>query len=303
MLTTLFSVSFTSCIDNEVSPVVEAIYAAQADLIAAQAGVQNAEAALLLAQAQSEEAQAAYTAAQTAQVEAYTAGIEEDNAYQALLHEQYLLELVAQTNLDVANAENALALAQVQFESDMAAAVAAMEAAGAQLAVGYAWDYAGAMQHANSLMQDLLGAKADLANAQLMQNGNVSWEFYLAQMQGNVATAIAAKADLETAIADMEAYIADPTTTEAIISGLKEQNLAYHDAIDAKNIEMQEQFNKIMAIYDENFVRDEFVLRYEEAQSDLAYAKAEKQDRLDWIEAAQGDIALWETQLADYPAA
>ena len=59
MLATLFSTSFTSCIDNEVSPLVEAIYAAQADLIAAQAAVQNAEAALRLAKATAEEAQAA----------------------------------------------------------------------------------------------------------------------------------------------------------------------------------------------------------------------------------------------------
>ena len=56
MLATLFSTSFTSCIDNEVSPLVEAIYAAQADLVAAQAAVQNAEAALRLARAEAEQA-------------------------------------------------------------------------------------------------------------------------------------------------------------------------------------------------------------------------------------------------------
>lgn len=303
MMTTLFSVSFTSCIDNEVSPVVEAIYEAQADLIAAQAGVQNAEAALLLAQANAAQAQADYTAAQTAQVEAYTAGIEEDNAYQALLHEQYLLELVAQTNLDVANAQNALELAQIQFEINMAAAIAQMEAAGVQLAVGYAYDYMWAMQHANGLMQDLLEAQADLASAQLMQNGSVSWEFYLAQMEGNVAVAIANKESLEDAIAAMEAYIANPSTPEAIISGLKAQNALYHDAMDAKEIEMQEQWNKIMAIYDENGVRDEFVDRYEDALAELNDAIAEKQIRLDDIEDAEGDIADWQLALDDYPTA
>ncbi|MFK5958985.1 MAG: hypothetical protein QM495_08975, partial [Lutibacter sp.] len=58
MLTTLFSISFTSCIDTNVDPAVEAIYAAQADLIAAQTAVQNAEADYLTAQAAAEQAQA-----------------------------------------------------------------------------------------------------------------------------------------------------------------------------------------------------------------------------------------------------
>ena len=303
MLTALFSVTFTSCIDNEVSPLVEAIYEAQADLIAAQAGVQNAEAELLLAQANATQAQADYTDAQAAQVAAYTAGIIATNAYTAAQREQYLLELVAQTNLNVTVAENNLALAEVQFEAQMAAAIAAMEAAGAQLAVGYAYNYMLAMNHANDIMYDLLGAKTDLANAQLMQNGDVSWEFYLAQMEGNVATAMANKANLETAIADLEAYIANPSTPEAIISALKAQNSLYHDQMDAKEIEMQVQFNKIMAIYDEAGLRDEFVDRYEDALDDLNEAIDEKEDREAWIADAQEDIADWQLALDDYPTA
>lgn len=304
MMVTLFSVSFTSCIDNEVSPVVEAIYGAQADLLAAQAAVQNAEAAYLLAQANAENAQAAYTTAQAAQVAAITAGIESENSFQALVREQELLQLVAETNLAVADAENDLALAQVQFEADMAEAIAAMEAAGAQLAVGYAFDYRWAMEAANSILSQKLSAENSLAQAMLLQTGGgVSYAYWLAQLQGNVTTAMADKANLETAIADLQAYMADPTTTEAVISGLKAQNLAFHDAIDAKTIEMQVQFNKIMVIYDEAGVRDEFVLRYEDALAELNSAIAEKQDRLDWIEAAQGGIDLWQLALDDYPAA
>ncbi|HSQ47980.1 MAG TPA: hypothetical protein VLM44_13795, partial [Lutibacter sp.] len=350
MMTTLFSVSFTSCIDNEVSPLVEAIYEAQADLIAAQASVQNAEAALLLAQANAVEAQAAsdaqvnedlaagqlailianagltdaqaalimaqaealadmtaaqvlgliaeagltdaqaamilaqasaledltaaqvaqllanagYTDAQTAYMLAQIARYESETAQNELVQEQLLLQLVAQTNLNVAAAQNALALAQITFQTQMAAAMAAMEAAGAQIAVGYAYNYANWMQHANGLMQDLLEAQADLASAELMQNGNVSWEFYLAQLQGNVATNMAAKANLETAIADLEAYIADPSTPEAIISGLKAQNVAYHEAMDAKEIEMQVQYNKIMELYQENGIRNDLDVRTED---------------------------------------
>lgn len=353
MMTTLFSVSFTSCIDNEVSPLVEAIYEAQADLIAAQANVQNAEAALLLAQAANEEANAALleaqataavsiaqgqlavllanagltdaqaaavlsaaegdlaqaladaglTEAQAAQILADIADQEADAEYTAAVREQQLLALAAQTSLDVANLQNELALAQVTFQTQMAAAIAAMEAAGAQLAVGYAWDYAMAMQHANGLMQDLLEAQADLASAQLMQNGNVSWEFYLAQMQGNVATAMAAKANLETAIADLEAYIADPSTPEAIISDLKAQNVAYHEAMDAKEIEMQVQYNKIMELYEQDGVRDELVSRTWDSLNEHNDAVNDKNDRLDWIEVAEGDIEDWELAISNYPAA
>lgn len=421
MITTLFSVSFTSCIDNEVSPLVEAIYEAQADLIAAQAGVQNAEAALLLAQANAVQAQAAaqaqanaslttgqlavlmanaaftnaqaalimaqanslasmtaaqvlnliaeagltdaqaaliiaqsnaiedmtaaqvlgliasanltdaqaamvlaqadavtamtdaqvaqmlanagYTDSQTAYMLAQIARYEAETAQNALVQEQYLLQLVAQTNLQVAAAQDALALAQINFQTQMAYAVAQMEAAGAQIAIGYAWDYAWAMQHANNLMQQLLGAKANLASAELMQNGNVSWEFYLAQLEGEVAIKMAAKADLETAIADLEAYIANPSTPEAIVSGLKAQSAMYEAAIDAKEVEMQVQYNKIMALYQENGVRNELDDRIFDSLDEHNYAVNEKNDRLDWIETAEDDIAFWQLAITNYPAA
>ncbi|MFO7673094.1 MAG: hypothetical protein R6V74_05235 [Lutibacter sp.] len=353
MMITLFSGTFTSCIDNEVSPLVEAIYEAQADLIAAQANVQNAEAALLLAQAANEEANAALleaqataavsiaqgqlavllanagltdaqaqailsaaegdlaqaladaglTEAQAAQILADIADQEANAEYTAAVREQQLLALVAQTSLDVAALQNELALAQIQFDVDMAAAIAAMEAAGVQLAVGYAWDYAYAMQHANGLMQDLLEAQADLASAELMQNGNVSWEFYLAQMEGNVATAMAAKANLETAIADLEAYIADPSTPEAMISDLKAQNIALQDAMDAKNVEMQVQYNKIMALYNQDNDRNQLVTDAMNALYNHNYAVGEKNYRLDWIETAEASIATWQLAIDNYDAA
>ncbi|WP_456463728.1 hypothetical protein, partial [Lutibacter sp.] len=81
MITALFSTSFTSCIDNEVSPLVEAIYSAQAGLMAAQTAVQNAEADLLTSQAAAAQANADLLAAQAAQVDAITAGIIADDAY------------------------------------------------------------------------------------------------------------------------------------------------------------------------------------------------------------------------------
>lgn len=303
MMTTLFSVSFTSCIDNEVSPVVEAIYEAQADLIAAQAGVQNAEAALLLAQANAAQAQADYTDAQAAQVAAYTAGIIADNAYEAAQRVQYLLQLVAQTNLNVTVAENNLALAQIQFETDMAYAIAQMEAAGAQIAVGYAYDYRYAMQAANDILLQKLNAEAALAQAELMLNGGVSWEFFLAQLEGTVATKTAAKADLVAAIADLQAYIANPTTPEAVLSGLKDQSAEYEAAIDAKLIEMAAQMTKIDAIDDVNDLRNELVDNYEAAKADLDYAVSVKVGLESDIAGWQENIDLWQLALDDYAAA
>ncbi|MFZ3273808.1 MAG: hypothetical protein WA143_06005, partial [Lutibacter sp.] len=248
-------------------------------------------------------ADAGLTDAQAAMILAQVANMEADAEYEAAVREQYLLQLAAETNLAVTEAENDLALAEVAFETQMAAAIAAMEAAGAQLAVDYATQYTSAMNDANNILLQKLSAEAQLASAELMQTGGVSWEYFLAQLEGEVAVKIAAKADLEAAIADLEAYIANPTTPEAVLSGLKAQSAEYQAAIDAKGIEMQVQYNKIMAIYDEAGVRDEFVLRYEDALAELNGAIADKQDRLENIELAEGDITLWETQLADYDAA
>jgi hypothetical protein len=306
MLTTLFSVTFTSCIDNEVSPVVEAIYEAQADLIAAQAGVQNAEAAFLLAQAEAEQARAALVTAQAAQVAAYTAGIVADNAYTAAQRVQYLLQLVAQTNLNVANLQNDLELAEVNFQTTLANAMATMKAAGMNIAVGYAWDYANAMQHANNLMSQLLGAKANLASAQLMQvtvGGNtVSQAYHLAQLQGNVTGYTADIANLTTAIAAMEAYIANPSTPEAVLSGLRAQKAAYEDAIDAKEIAIQVQQNKITALNNTEAVRDVLLDQFDDALVDHNDAVVDKNDLLTEIEDAQELVADLTVRKASYAA-
>jgi len=106
MITTLFSASFTSCIDNEVSPVVEAIYEAQADLIAAQSAVQNAQASFISAQADNEQAQAALLLAQA------------DAA--AALAQGELAVMLAQAGLT--DAQAALVMAQSASLADLTAA-------------------------------------------------------------------------------------------------------------------------------------------------------------------------------------
>jgi len=315
MIATLFSASFTSCIDNEVSPLVEAIYQNQAALIAAQTTVQNAEAALLDAQAAQAEANAAWNLANAAQVDAYTAGVLADNAYEALQREQFLLELIAQTNLDVAAAENALALANMQFEIDMAALVAELEEAGLQLAIEHALSYRFMMNAANDILYDKLQAEADLANAQLLQTEDdddniVSWAYALAHLEAAVTSKATEITNLEASIADMAAVIAamqanidDNSPIRDAIAALEVIGAGYDDDLAANTVAQAEQQNIIDAIYDEYASRNELIIRYEEALADLEYAQGEKEDLEDDIEGWEDDIEGWELALADYPTA
>ena len=305
LLTALLSVNFTSCIETDPSPIVEAIYAAQADLIAAQATVQTAEANYLAAQAAAEQANADLLTAQAANWDALTAGIVEGNAYAAAQNEQALLLLVAQTNRDVAAAQNALALANQQFEVDMAELVAELEAAGVQLAADYAYSYRYAMMAANDILEDRLDAEADLATAMLMVNADedVTWAYFLTQLEGDIAGYTATKAGLEAAIASMEAYMADPSTAEAQLSALQASYDDFEAMIDAKEIALQVKENEIMAIYDAHNSTNDIVDRYEDAEGDLNDMLSDKEDVEDDIADAQDDIADWTTDLADYAAA
>ena len=313
LATTLFSASFTSCIENEVSPVVEAIYEAQADLIAAQAAVQDAEATLLLAEANAQDAQAAVLEAQAAQYTALAAQIDANtetvsiaNANQLLVNEQNLLKLAAETALAVQNAQNELAVANANFNIEMAELAADLEALGAQIATEYAYAYRNAMNAANSILGEKLTAEADLAEAELMLTDygmdTFSWAYVIAKLEANIATAEAEKAALEAEIADLEAVMADPTSMEAIRSQLDADEDAIDDMIDAKEIEIAEQYNKIMAIYAENDVADEFVDRYEEALGDLEDAQDEKEGLEEDIADATADIADWTADWTTYDA-
>ena len=303
MLTTLFSVTFTSCIDNEVSPIVEAIYEAQADLIAAQAGVQNAEAAYLLAQAEAEQAQAAWTTAQAAQVDAYTAGIVETNSYNALRNEQAILLLVAQTNRDVAAAENAMELAQVTFEAAMQTAIAAMEAAGATIATGYATQYFTAMSEANNLMSQLLTAQGNLADAQLMLTGTVgseiSFAYHLAQLQNAVSLKQSEIAAGEAYIAIIEATATDPIAAKKIIDEKRiELRAQYEDLLQQE----QAQQNVIAALNFEVGDRNASVSQLASALADHNSAVGQRNTRLASIEIKEGQIDAYEIALVNADA-
>ena len=302
MITALFSTSFTSCIDNEVSPLVEAIYSAQAGLMAAQTAVQNAEADLLTAQAAAEQAQADLLAAQAAQVDAITAGIIADDAYDAAVREQALRVLAAQTDLDVATAQNDLAIAQANFDIEMAALMAQIQAAGVELAATYATQYSNTMTAANSTLSQRLTAEANLATAQLMQTGGVSWTYFLAQLEAAVFTNQANVTALEAAIANLEAYMQDPATPEAQFT-MWDDRIAELDALlAAKDAEKEAKMNEITALADLQDSRDEIVTRYEDALADLEDAQADKQDFLDDISSAQDDIQMWQDLIDNYAA-
>jgi len=306
MITALFSTSFTSCIDNEVSPLVEAIYSAQAGLMAAQTAVQNAEADLLTSQAAAAQANADLLAAQAAQVDAITAGIIADDAYDAAVREQELRLLAVQTDLDVATAQNDLAEAQARFDILMAELMAQIQAAGADLAMTYAIAYDEAMTDANSTLSQKLTAEANLASAQLMltEDGTslVSWTYFLAQLEAAVFTNQANVTALEAAIASMEAYMQDPATPEAQFT-MWEDRIAELDAlIAAKDAEKEAKMNEITALADLQDSRDEIVTRYEDALADLEDAQDDKQGFLDDIADAQDDIQMWQDLIDSYPA-
>jgi len=303
MMVTLFSVSFTSCIDNEVSPVVEAIYGAQADLLAAQAGVQNAEAAYLLAQANAENAYAAWQTAQAAQVAAITAGIVADNAYEALQHEQDLRALVASTDLAVETAQNALALAQVQFQANMAAAIAAMEAAGAQIAVGYAIDYRNAMWVVNNLKSDKLALEGTLANKQLMLNGGVTWEFYLEGLNSDLSDLNASVAAKQAAIAAYEAYLLDPNTPEAQITAMEAQIAALEEANHDMDVQIEVINNQIQDVFIQMGETSDVINQHNFWTGVLNFHEGLKEGYENANIALQVDIDLWQSALDDYPAA
>jgi len=298
MLAALLSSSLTSCISTGVDPAVQAIYTAQADLLAAQTAVQTAEATYVAAQAASEQANADYRAAQTAQIEVSTAN-------QVLVNEQYLLALVAQTNLQVANSQNALAIAQAQFDLQMASLLAQLNAAGANLAAQYANSYNFAMNDANLILSQKLTADQNLANAMLLQtNGGVSYTYWLSQLQGNVDNAMAAKTVVEDAITAAEAYLANPSTPEAMVSTLQDANTALQALKDTKNVELASQQAIIDGLIQQNdVVRSDLTLQFDIVLGDHNSAVMDKNDRTGWIATANTSITAWQTALTNYAAA
>ncbi|WP_299524481.1 hypothetical protein [uncultured Lutibacter sp.] len=223
LLTTLFSISFTSCIDTDVDPAVEAIYAAQADLIAAQSAVQNAEAAYLTAQANAEQAAADELAAITARYTAMTI-IE-------------LEEARAAADLAVEEARIAMLLAQAQFDQDLAQIADAIRTAANAEAGRHATDYATAMSQLSALRGERLTLTQAIADNQLFMqstatNAEMTWAVYLANLERDVLAKEASVIANEEYIVRANAYLGD---YDAMVIALDAANAA----VTAKQAEIQ----------------------------------------------------------------
>ena len=224
MLTTLFSISFTSCIDTDVDPAVEAIYAAQADLIAAQTAVQNAEAVYLAAQAAAEQAAADELAAITARYEQMTI-IE-------------LQEAQADADLAVEQARIAMLLAQAQFEQDLEQIAAAIRTATNLEAAGHAMDYATAMNQLNSLRDDRLTlTKAITSNELFMKStstdAEMTWAVYLEGLERDVLAEEAKITASEEYVLRATEYIGDIELMQAAYDAAVAAEAAKQAEIDA----------------------------------------------------------------------
>lgn len=276
MMTTLFSVTFTSCIDNEVSPLVEAIYEAQADLIAAQAEVQNAEATKL-------EAEAAYQLALAASVNATAT---------------YTLEQVE--TLKIANAAAQLVLdeAQAQFNIDLAFLLAELEEAGAQIALDYALKYRLYANAATNLLSEKATAVYNLAYAQAQANS--SFPLYALQaLETTVANAQYQVEVNEAKIAALQALIDNPNSLPAQVTAWEAELDALEIARDAKQAEVEAKYaerDNLIAGWDgEDDVRDNFVQEYDDQAQKVV-------DLSDEIEGFQDIIDAKTLALATYNA-
>lgn len=274
LLTALFSVTFTSCIDDEVSPAVEAIYAAQADLITAQVAVQNAEAAKL-------EAEAAYELALAAMANADAA---------------FTLQEVEELRIENANAQLDLDLATAEFNITMVDLLAQLDEAGAQVALDYALKYRAYANAANDLLIDKADAVYDLALAQAQADAN--YPLYAVEgLEMQVANAEYQVGIEQAKIDALQALIDDPNSLPAQVTAWEAERADLAITRDLKQAELDaktaERDNLIAGSNGEDAVRDAFVLEYEGYVADsLAMSNA--------IKAYQDDIDDWSAALATY---
>ncbi|GGK37344.1 hypothetical protein GCM10007963_01760 [Lutibacter litoralis] len=274
-MTTLFSVSFTSCIDTEVSPVVEAIYEGQADLLAAQAAVQNAEAALRASQATLNEAYAAVEQANAAYTLAEVEGLEIANE-------------AAQQLVDQAQADLNLYLAELAFE---------LQEAGAVVAAEYLTEYKGYLQEGKEALKKRNEKALQLAQAIYMRDNNLYEGYQETALQGMVDVA-ALQVEMKLAeVAALEAILDDPTSLPAQVTAweerLEELIALKHDLSAAEDVK-REEIDELLEGTDDN--RQRFIDDYEGfVQDSTGWA--------DEIADIEKNIEKWSDAISDYPAA
>ena len=280
LLSATLGFNVTSCIDDTVSPEVAQIYQGQASLLAAQSTLLSSEATLNTAQAQLEVAKASEVQAQIALLVVKAAleqtrvdAANQDNAQQAALdaikleEEQAALELLIEENkaTTIAAAQTAQT-AQLALEKEMAAYLLSLVTAKADLAADYLMKYLGATTMARTYEGDL----ADKNNALSLRKITFEDDFYNASQLEYYNNDLAdLNADLEAQneyLAELEEALADPNSTEAQVSELKEarqalwdENDTLYNEIDELNIEINTLWDKLNTDY--GTVNDLFWLR------------------------------------------
>jgi multidrug efflux pump subunit AcrA (membrane-fusion protein) len=319
MLTALFSVSFTSCIDNEVSPIVEEIYAAQADLIAAQTAVQQAEAEYFLAMAAAEQALAAQRQAMADHQIAETAA-------DAARWEEQLRMMVAQNDAEIERLARVAAEAQARLDILLAQLAAQLAEQGAIEAQGYLNKYASHMNNVTNLTNTLNGKKDQLALNELLlttyndgtDTWNVSYDFLiemyeemLMEEEAKVVAAMAAKAALEEAmanpsaeeqmIADLEAQFAEleQELVELVVAKVTLDNM-----VAEKEAELNAATGFMQTVAGDNpstpAVETTWESPYLIAKTLLGNWQTEYDNDMAAITAANANIAMYEAIIADY---
>jgi hypothetical protein len=189
----LIGSSFTSCIENTVPDEVTAIYAGQANVLAAEAALLNAQANLAASETARTAAEAAFLQAQARAEDARSAALAAQAAIDQAMAEAQIAAMAAQTAIDQAQSAAAIAAAeaaaaQQRAESDarIAAMIAAMENANAQAAAQL--------------------ALAEIAQQQAVLNLQIAqdqWAMDMAQIARDIAAAEALAANAaETAAAN-----------------------------------------------------------------------------------------------------
>lgn len=233
MLTTLFSVTFTSCIDNQVSDAVDQVYLAQAEFLQAQAALKDAEAQYQLARAASESANAQLILANTAAIEASTAGVIIGNSQTAALNANTLTLAAATLATNLETAAGLLAAAQSANQVAMVTLSNAVAAAKNLLLTSLYGDYTARIAALDLLENGKLVKLTAIATQQLYlsSGGTESMAFIQTQLVANLAALQAGLANAQAEITRLEGLTVDNarqdvTDLQAEIADLKDANAA-----------------------------------------------------------------------------
>lgn len=245
LLTTLFSVSFTSCIDDGVSEAVDQVYLAQAGFLQAQSALKNAEAQFQIAKAATEAANAKLVLANAASIEAATAGVIITNTLNAGLNANQLTLAAAtlKTNLEIA--AGALAAAQSANAVAMVALSDAVKAAKNTLLNTLFSNYAttvAALDAATNARLAKLGAIAT-QELYLAAGGTESMAFIQAALVADLAALEAGLVSANAEIVRLQGLSA--STAQQDVTALKAQKAALNTSRNTLGVTLAARENSV----------------------------------------------------------